>query len=239
MLGMCKPCSPCCNDGNDITVPECQAPGVSINMQCSFLRSVKCSQMVAKTTVSTAVPTLQTNQSTAAFTTSSTVTSAIANSYPSEPLAKLASPRWRVITGSVVGGVFIVFILPLVITICYFMAKRKRACKKVIDLARAEKEIGESLEQVQGKVQANEGDENETDEQNPAKPVQETCKSEEQTGIQESESRQPRYHSNTDFLKLSSTPPEPSCGLYNHTTVTAKNATVTVCIASSGESTMV
>lgn len=155
--------------------------------------------MVAKAAVSTAVPTLQTNQSTAPFTTSSTVTSAIANSYPSEPLAKLAygaSPPWRVITGSVVGGVFIVFILPLVITIRYFMAKRKRAGKKEIDLARAEKEIGE---QVQVKDQANESDENETDEHNPAVPVQETCKSQERPGTQESQ--QPGYHSNTGKSK--------------------------------------
>ena len=46
MLGLCKPCSPCCNDGKDIIIPECQVPGVPKGMQCSYLRSNKCSAFV-------------------------------------------------------------------------------------------------------------------------------------------------------------------------------------------------
>ena len=49
VLGMCFPCSSCCNDGKDIFVPECQVPGVPINMHCSILRSTKCSSAVVVT----------------------------------------------------------------------------------------------------------------------------------------------------------------------------------------------
>ena len=45
VLGMCSPCSPCCNDSKDIFVPECQVPGVPINMHCSILRATKCSKI--------------------------------------------------------------------------------------------------------------------------------------------------------------------------------------------------
>ena len=43
MLGTCRPCSACCNDGNDIFEPQCQVPRVPKNKQCSELRSEKCS----------------------------------------------------------------------------------------------------------------------------------------------------------------------------------------------------
>ncbi|KAL9972005.1 hypothetical protein ACROYT_G018236 [Oculina patagonica] len=62
MLGMCKPCSPCCNDGNDIVVPECKVPGLPTNMQCSFARSEKCSKVIASTTGSTTASTLPTRK---------------------------------------------------------------------------------------------------------------------------------------------------------------------------------
>ncbi|KAJ7327385.1 hypothetical protein OS493_027075 [Desmophyllum pertusum] len=120
------------------------------------------------------------------------------------------------------------------------MAKRKRACKKEIDLAGAEKEIGEAIERVQGKDEANEGDENETDEQNPAKPVQETGEIQERKATQDTQL--PGYHSNTDFKPLSTVlepHPKPSCGLHSHTNVTTKKTTFTVSFTSSDESTMV
>ena len=53
VLGMCSPCSPCCNDGKDIFIRECQVPGVPINMHCSILRSTKCSSSVVPSSVAT------------------------------------------------------------------------------------------------------------------------------------------------------------------------------------------
>ena len=47
LLPMCQPCSPCCNDGNDIVIPRCQVPGVPKSMQCSYGRSGKCGKVTA------------------------------------------------------------------------------------------------------------------------------------------------------------------------------------------------
>ena len=42
--GMCRPCSACCNDGNDYIEPKCKVPWVPKNKQCSDLRLKKCSE---------------------------------------------------------------------------------------------------------------------------------------------------------------------------------------------------
>ena len=47
LLGICVPCSPCCQSKDDIIIPACQVPGVSSGMRCSFARSEKCSRNIA------------------------------------------------------------------------------------------------------------------------------------------------------------------------------------------------
>lgn len=61
VLAMCFPCSPCCNDGKDIFVPECQVPEVPINMRCSILRSTKCISAVVPSSVAIKPPPPQEN----------------------------------------------------------------------------------------------------------------------------------------------------------------------------------
>ena len=48
--GMCRPCSACCNDGNDYIEPKCKVPWVPKNKQCSDLRLKKCSEKIVNTT---------------------------------------------------------------------------------------------------------------------------------------------------------------------------------------------
>ena len=43
LLGICVPCSHCCNDKDDVIIPGCHVPGVPENKQCTFARSEKCS----------------------------------------------------------------------------------------------------------------------------------------------------------------------------------------------------
>ena len=161
MLGMCKPCSPCCNDGKDIIVPECQVRGVPANMQCSFARSLKCSKVMAKKSVSTATPNMKTNHSRVPST-------AVINSNLTEPFTKLpydaSTPRPGLIAGSVIGGVFVVFILPLAIIIRCCIVKRRKARKKADDLACVETEIGKRQACIQSNGQANNGNQKKTGE---------------------------------------------------------------------------
>ena len=157
MLGMCKPCSPCCNDGKDIVVPDCQVPGIPKNMQCSFARSLKCSTVVAEASVSTVASTLRTSRSTFSSMIASNATSTVVTSHTSELLAKLpygASPPQNVIVGSVIGGVFVVVILPLVAIRC-FIVKRRRVRKKASDGEIVENGMGKRPDHVQGDDQAN------------------------------------------------------------------------------------
>ena len=205
MLGQCKPCSPCCNDGKDVIEPECQAQGMPPSMQCSFLRSKKCSALVVKAhaSISTTPPTLQPKQSTLPWATSPSVTSSKVNSPSSEPFAHLAddpSPPLGIITGSVVGGLFVI-IFPLVVTIRYFMGKRKKNRQKTIGLDNVENGTGQTPQREQGNDQGNyEGNENEVEERVPLPdldlfedtllplPIQVEAVDEEKdkTGIQES-----------------------------------------------------
>ena len=48
--GMCRPCSACCNDGNDYIEPKCKVPWVPKNKQCSDYRLKKCSKKIVNTT---------------------------------------------------------------------------------------------------------------------------------------------------------------------------------------------
>ena len=210
MLGMCKPCSPCCNDDKDIVVSQCQVPGVPINRQCSFARSVKCSKVVISTaSVSRVPPAMKKNQSTVQSRISFKVTSSVIASVHSEPITTLpfdASPsRIDVIVGSVFGGVVIVFILPLAFIIRHRMVKRKKTRKQGNDLALAKAAPGERPDQVQDNNQhAKVGDGNETDHPDSSAdepeettvPVQESGDNvKDKTGIQET--KLPGRHGDT------------------------------------------
>ena len=116
-------------------------------------------------------------------------------SQPSELLAKLpydASPPQNVIVGSVIGGVFVVVILPLV-AIRYFVVKRRRVRKKETDEEIVENGMGKRPDHVRGDNHANDGNDNETHKPHPSEdlsvktsaPVQESHHrddSQEQTG---------------------------------------------------------
>ena len=209
MLSMCKPCSPCCNDGKDIVISQCQVPGIPANKQCSFARSDKCSKLVATSSVSTVTATVGTNHSTVESTISSTVTSPFVNSVSFEPITKLpydASPsRINVIVGSVFAGVTVVLILPVVFLIRYVVAKRRKTRKHAKKWALAEAALGERPEQLlDDNPQANHGDGNETDHLNPPEddseettvPVQESgVNCEEKVGIQDT--KPPGRHGDT------------------------------------------
>ena len=52
MTGTCEPCSPCCNDGNDIREGECEVPAVPTSKQCSALRT-KCNKAMSNVSEST------------------------------------------------------------------------------------------------------------------------------------------------------------------------------------------
>ena len=126
MLGLCKPCSPCCNDGKDIIIPECKVPGVPTSMQCSCLRSNKYSALVISST-STTLSTLQPDQSTTQWQPSSSKTSTEVSSPESEPAVNLtreASPNVGIIAGSIIGGLVITI---LVIEHRIVMRERRKA----------------------------------------------------------------------------------------------------------------
>ena len=127
ILGLCKPCSPCCNDGKDIVIPECQVPGVPTGMQCSYLRSNKCSALVTSTISPT--PSTPQDQSITPWWPSSSTTSTEVISSPSEPAVNLIeenSPNVGVIAGSVVGGLLVAITI-LVVACRKVMRKRRKA----------------------------------------------------------------------------------------------------------------
>lgn len=92
-----------------------------------------------------------------------TGTSPVLNSVPSEPITALPS-QTKFIAGSVFGGVFVIFILPLAFVIRYTVVKRRKTRKLGNDLPIAEIAHGERPEQVQDdRHQANAGDRNKAD----------------------------------------------------------------------------
>lgn len=170
MLSMCKPCSPCCNDGNDIVVPECQVAGVPKHMRCTFMRSEKCSKLITNADISTTAPALQsTGLSTVPITHNETNAPIPAHVklagkqqfYPTESPTTGATngpPKgspliWKVIV-SIVGGVLLVAVFA---AIKYFKARRPQVCK-TDDI---------ELQRVQTDNEVNDSDRGETDEANP------------------------------------------------------------------------
>ena len=211
MLSMCKPCSQCCNDGKDIVISQCQVPGIPANKQCSFARSAKCNKVATTASVTTAIPTVESVQSTI----SSTVTSPVVISNSSaEPITTppygASASRFNVIVGSVLGGVFVVLIFPVVFLIRYVMVKRRKTRRPAKDLALAETAPGDRPEQLlDNNQQANVDDGNEIDDLNPAEddseettvPVQESGdKRQDKRGIQDT--RPPGRHGDTGKSRL-------------------------------------
>ena len=172
MLSMCKPCSPCCNDGNDIVVPDCQVSGVPKNMQCTFMRSEKCGKLYTKAVISTTATALQTTwPSTVPITHNETEAAIPAGvklagkqqDYPSEsptsgatnPPANGSSLHWAFIV-AIAGSVSIILVAVLA-AFKQFKAKRKQDCTND-DI---------EMQRVQTDGEANNSDMDETDEANP------------------------------------------------------------------------
>ena len=173
MLSMCKPCSPCCNDGNDVVVPDCQVPGVPKNMQCTFMRSEKCGKLKTKAVISTTAAALQTTSpSTVPITQNETEVPIPADvkSAGKQQVYPFKSPTsgatYGPATGSslnwavkvaIVVGVLIILAMAVLAAFKYFKAKRKQVCTND-DI---------ELQGVHTDGEVNDSDGDETDEANP------------------------------------------------------------------------
>jgi len=180
MLGMCKPCSPCCNDGKDIVISKCKEPGVPKNMQCTFIRSETCDKLITKADISTTAAALRTTSPSTVPTTHNETGAPIQahvksadeqQEYPSESPtsgattgpSKGSSLKWVVGVSVVVGVLLILVAVSAVVK--YRKAKRKQACRKD-DI---------ELQRVQTEDDVNGGDGEESDEANPEDALLETC----------------------------------------------------------------
>lgn len=147
LTGMCQPCSPCCDDQDDLVEPQCR--GMPKNKQCSVLRSHKCSKMISDRNVST-VRSVETNH-TASLVLLSSPTSQVStprSTYAAHQGTPMADSPSEVITiGAAVGGSLALVLLLLVI--CYLLNRKRnhRVNKKANDTERQEtrgnEEVGE------------------------------------------------------------------------------------------------
>ncbi|XP_022806285.1 uncharacterized protein LOC111343380 [Stylophora pistillata] len=159
MLGLCKPCSPCCNDGNDIIIPECQVSGVLTGMQCSYLRSDKCSALMTSS-MSTMQSTPLPDQSTTSWRPSPSTISTEVISSSSEPVSSLigdAPPNIGIIAGSFVGGLFVVITI-FVIACHKVMRKRRKAPSIRIGVVTVENRAGQAQNHQHGNNKIQTGD---------------------------------------------------------------------------------
>ena len=139
MVGMCKPCSACCNDGNDIFEPQCQVPRVPKNKQCSELRSEKCSKKIASVRVNTTVEENHPASSPSTHTglqVSSSVTRRVAQDSASTNDVSLSNSA---IIGVAVGVPVVILILAAVI----YVVKTRCKCPEDLHTMEAKKENGE------------------------------------------------------------------------------------------------
>ena len=135
MLSMCRPCSACCNDEDDIIEPECQVPGVPKNKQCSELRSEKCSKVIANVSVSTRVLDAEANLSASS---SATLTKVQASTPVTEHFKKDSASTEDVSPshGKMIGVAIGVPLMILVLVALILIVKKRRtrqACKKTGD----------------------------------------------------------------------------------------------------------
>ena len=132
MLSMCRPCSACCNDEDDIIEPECQVPGVPKNKQCSELRSEKCSKVIANVSVSTRVLDAEANLSASSL---ATLTKVQASTPVTEHFKKDSASTEDVSSshGKMIGVAIGVPLMILVLVALILIVKKRRtrqACKK-------------------------------------------------------------------------------------------------------------
>ena len=115
--GMCRPCSACCNDGNDYIEPKCKVPWVPKNKQCSDYRLKKCSKKIVNTT------TVEENHSTSSTSTSTSTHTGLPVSPPvtrgvvrdSASTNDVSVPNGAII-GIVIGVLLVVLILAALFT---------------------------------------------------------------------------------------------------------------------------
>ena len=136
MLSMCRPCSACCNDTDDIIEPECQVPGVPKNKQCSELRSERCSKVIANVSVSTRVLDAEANLSASS---SATLTKVQASIQVTEHFKKDSASTDDVSLpyGMMIGVAIGVSLVILVLVALILIVKKRRtwqACKKTGDI---------------------------------------------------------------------------------------------------------
>ena len=136
MLSMCRPCSACCNDEDDIIEPGCQVPGVPKNKQCSELRSEKCSKVIANVSVSTRVLDAEANLSASS---SATLPKVQASTPVTEHFKKDSASTEDVSSshGKMIGVAIGVPLMILVLVALILIVKKRRtrqACKKTSDI---------------------------------------------------------------------------------------------------------
>ena len=148
LVGMCKPCSPCCNDGNDIVIPECQVPGVATGMQCTYLRSEKCRKVVAAKVVpkpslstSSTVPNRSSVPPSTLYLTATKVTEQGYRSNEEQGIqyrgkqvksdsSKDTTPSRSENTGLIVGPIFAIVVVVGLVLVCKFKPSIKQAFGK-------------------------------------------------------------------------------------------------------------
>ena len=169
MVGRCKPCSPCCNDGKDILEPGCQVPGVAANMQCNFVRSEKCAKVAVRNVSISPSPTQHPTPSTTVI--SRPTTMYLTTKKLDKPLVLTASSAtFSHFTGIVAGVVVFAVILVL---FCYCKKRRNHKAKTILHTEENEcREVG--LAEQHLLIVAT--PEQESPYQSPMSPVEETCK---------------------------------------------------------------
>ncbi|CAH3191872.1 unnamed protein product [Porites evermanni] len=170
IVGRCKPCSPCCNDGKDILEPACKVPEVAANMRCNFVRSEKCAKVAVRNVSTSPSPTQHPTPSTAVISSPTTMPTTKKLEKPSVISASSGtSSRFIGIVAGVPTGAVVLAVLVL---FCY--CKKRRNLKTKTGLHTVENERHEvGLEQDLLIVAT---PEQESPYQSPMLPVEETCK---------------------------------------------------------------
>ena len=155
-VGRCKPCSPCCNDGEDVLEAGCQVPGVAANMQCTFARSEKCSKVAVRNVSISPLPTLHPTPSSTVDIPWPTTTYPTTKNLdkPSALSASAATSSYWIAAGAGVAVAFLVFLVFL--AIFYYRRKRKYQ----------ERETGLSADEIE-RLEPGQSNETETNEREP------------------------------------------------------------------------
>ena len=174
MVGECKPCSPCCNDGKDILEPGCQAPGVAANIQCNFVRSEKCAKVAVRNVSISPSPTQHPTPSTTVI--SRPTTMYLTTKKLDKPLVLTASSATSSQFIGIVAGVptgVVVLAVNIVILFCCCKKRRNHKAKTGLHIEENERHEVGLAEQNLLIVATPEQD---SPYQSPMSPVEETCK---------------------------------------------------------------